>query len=80
MRYEHQGDEEHTDDGNNHILQGVGPNHDGLVKVHERLVEDRHPEVGDPASDATRGQHGVFRLFKPVGGNVLVQFCAKPHY
>ena len=53
VRNEEQRHEEHADDGDDHVLQGVGPDDHRLVEVDERLVEDRHPEVADFPSDAS---------------------------
>ena len=63
--HEHQRHEEHTDDGDDHVLQGVGPHHHGLVEVDECLVEDRHPEVLDVTCYTPGLQHSVLRLLKP---------------
>ena len=54
VRNEEQRHEEHADHRDDHVLQGVGPDHHGLVEVDERLVENRHPEVLDFPGDASR--------------------------
>ena len=65
VRYEEQRHEEHANDGNDHVLQSVGPDDHGLVEVDERLVEDRHPEVADFPCDPSRLQHSVLSALKP---------------